>query len=266
MFKVNPDSMRMEPTPERVLSVCRLIAHESMTRSEVRKAMTLGIDDEKELDQINKSINVALEELSLIKAEADKLVLAVNPGVIASTAAFRRYVSARVFSAKDTTFHMFTKWLIAQNERIFSLKSWEGTAKTCASEVTELAALNENAVLGWRFWAAFLGLGYLSGTMIIPNMKLRLEDILATTYTEKFEYNETILAQDFMPWLSTKMPEVAIGSKLPLALSAGLRTLHEIGLIKLETWSDSTPIMLYYVDGDPVNSFTHISVKEAINS
>ena len=29
---------------------------------------------------------------------------------------------------------------------------------------------------------------------------------------------------------------------------------------------DSTPIMLYYVDGDPINGFTHISVKEAINS
>lgn len=266
MFKVNPDGMRMEPTPERVLSVCRLIAHESMTRNEVRKAMTLGINDEKEFDQINKSINVALEELSLIKAEADKLVLAVNPGVIASPAAFRRYVSARVFSAKNTTFYIFTKWIIAQNEQIFLLKSWEGLAKTCASEVTELAALNENAVLGWRFWAAFLGLGYLSGTMIIPNMKLRLEDILAATYAEKFKYNETILAQDFMLWLSTKIPEVEIGNKLPLALSAGLRTLHEIGFIKLETWSDSTPIMLYHVDGDPVNGFTHISVKEAIRS
>ena len=175
-------------------------------------------------------------------------------------------MSARVFSAKDTTFHMFTKWLIAQNERIFALKSWEGMAKTCASEVKELAALNENAVLGWRFWAAFLGLGYLSGTMIIPNMKLRLEDILATTYTEKFKYNETVLAQDFILWLSTKIPEVEIGSNLPLALSAGLRTLHEIGLIKLETWSDSTPITLYYVDGDPINGFTHISVKEAMDS
>lgn len=266
MFKVNPDGMRMEPTPERVLSVCRLIAHESMTRDEVRKAMTLGVNDEKELDQINKSINVALEELSLIKAEADNLVLAVDPGVIASPAAFRRYVSARVFSAKDTTFHMFTKWLIAQNERILSLKSWEGMAKTCGSEVKELAALNENAVLGWRFWAAFLGLGYLSGTMIIPNMKLRLEDILATIYTERFKYNETILAQDFVLWLSTKTPEVEIGNKLPLALSAGLRTLHELELIKLETWSDSTPVMLYYVDGDPINGFTHISVKEAIHS
>ena len=266
MFKTNPDGMRMEPTPERVLSVCRLIFHKSMTRDEVRKAMTLGINDENELDQINKSINVALEELSLIKAQADKLVLAVDPDVITSPTSFRRYVSARVFFAKDTTFHMFTKWLIAQNERIFSQKSWEGMAKTCGSEVKELSAVNENAVLGWRFWAAFLGLGYLSGTMIVPNMKLRLEDIFATTYTEKFNYNETILAQDFMLWLSTKMPEVEIGGKLPLALSAGLRTLHEVGLINLETWSDSTPIMLYSVDGDPINSFTHISVKEAISS
>lgn len=266
MFKVNPDGMRMEPTPERVLSVGRLIAHKSMTREEVRRTMTLGVNDEKELDQINKSINVALEELSVIKAQADHLVLAVDPGIVASHAAFRRYVSSRVFAAKDTTFFMFTKWMIAQNERIFEMKSWEGMAKTCASEVKELFGLNENAVLGWRFWAAFLGIGYLSGTMIIPNMKLRLEDILATTYTEKFKYNETIVAQDFMLWLSRKMPEVEIGSKLPLALSAGLRTLHEVGLIKLETWSDSTPIMLYYVDGDPINSFTHISVKEEINA
>lgn len=264
MFKAHPDGMRMEPTPERVLSVCRLIAHKSMTRDEVRKAMTLELNDS--ADQIRSSINVALEELSIIKEEAGRLTLAVDPAVLSSTTSFRRYVSSRVFFVKNTTFFLFTKWVIAQNERIFSLKSWEGMAKTCGSEVKELSTLNENAGLGWRFWVAFLGVGYLSGTMIIPNMKLRLQDILATTYTEKFKFNETILAQDFMLWLSTKIPEVEIGNKLPLALSAGLRTLHEVGLIKLETWSDSTPIMLYYVDGDPINSFTHISVKEAINS
>lgn len=266
MFKANPDGMRMEPTPERVLSVCRLVAHESMTRDDVRRDMTLGSSDEKEADQIAKSIHVALEELSLIRSQADKLVLAVNPAVIASPAAFRRYVSSRVFFAKDTTFYMFTKWLISQNERIFGLKTWEALAKTCGSEVKELSALKDNAVLGWRFWAAFLGIGYLSGTMIIPNMKLRLQDILAAAYTEKFRYNETVLAQDFMRWLGPKIPEAEINGPLPLALSAGLRTLHEVGLIRLETWSDSVPVMLYYVDGDPVNSFTHISVKEAIRS
>lgn len=266
MFKINPDRMRMEATPERVLSVCRLVARESMSRDEVRKLMTLGTNEDGEDGPINRSISVSLEELSLINEENGKLILSVDPAVIASPVAFRRYVSARVFSAKDTTFHMFTKWLISQNESIFSLGNWEGLAKTCGSEVKELAALNENAVLGWRFWAAFLGIGYLSGTMIIPNMKIRLEDILATEYAERFKYNETILAQDFMLWLSAKIPEVEMGSRLPLAFSAGLRTLHEIGLIKLETWSDSTPVMLYHVDGEQINNFTHISVKEAICS
>lgn len=264
MFKVNPDGMRMEPTPERVLSVCRLIAQKSMTREEIRKAMTLGENDEREIDQVNKSINVALEELAIIKADADNLVLAVEPDIISSPTAFRRYVGDRVLSAKDTTFHMFTKWVISQNERIFTMRTWEGMAATCKTESKELSMLNENAVLGWRFWAAFLGVGYLSGTMIIPNMKLRLEDVLATTYTEKFKFNETVLAQDFIHWLSAKLPEIGFGDRLPLALSAGLRTLHELGLIELKTWSDSTPIMLYRVDGEPINSFTHISVKEAI--
>lgn len=265
MFKVNPDGMRMEPTPERVLSVCRLVAQKSMTREEVRKAMTLGANDDHSFEQINRSINVALQELSIIKADADNLVLAVDPTIISSTTAFRRFVSERVFAAKDTTFHMFTKWMISQNERICAMRTWEGMAATCKKESMELSSLNENAVLGWRFWAAFLGIGYLSGTMIIPNMKLRLEDILVTSYEEKFKFNETILAQDFILWLSKKMPEVELGDKLPLALSAGLRTLHELGLIELKTWSDSTPVMLYRVDGDPINSFTHITVKEAIS-
>ena len=257
--------MRMEPTPERVLSLCRLVAHKkSITRDEVRIAMALGSDDIRLLDQINKSIGVALEELAIIQTKNDHLVLAVNPEIIASTTSFRRYVSSHVFLRKDTTFYLFTKWLIAQNERIFSLKSWEGMAKTCGSEISELASLNENAVLGWRFWASFLGIGYLSGTMIIPNMKLRLEDILATDFSEKFQYGESIRANEFITWLSNKMPEVDMSGKLPLALSAGLRTLHELDFIKLETWRDSNRVMLYYVDGDPINDFSHITVREAI--
>ena len=239
MFKSNPDGMRMEPTPERVLSVCRLIAHKSMTRDEVRTAMTLGSNDDKQLDQIDKSIRVALEELSILDSKDNRLVLAVDPAVVGAVSSFRRYVSNKVFGLKDTTFYMFSKWLITQNERIFTLKSWEGMAKTCSSEIKELSALNENAVLGWRFWAAFLGLGYLSGTMIIPNMKLRLQDILATRVLERFKYNETISATDFIAWLGGKLPEVSMSGNLPLALSAALRTLHDLDLIKLETWRDS---------------------------
>ena len=264
MFKSNPDGMRMEPTPERVISECRKNAHKSMTRDEIRTSMTLGNNDDKQIDQIDKSIRVALEELSVISSKDEQLILSVDPSVIATVPAFRKYVSNKVFGLKDTTFYMFTKWLIAQNERIFALKSWEGMAKTCGSEIKELSSLNENAVLGWRFWAAFLGVGYLSGTMIIPNMKLRLQDILATSFLEKFKYNETISATEFVAWLGSKLPEVSVAGDLPLALSAALRTLHELNLIKLETWRDSNRVKLFYVDGDPINDFSHITVKEAV--
>ncbi len=265
MFKVNPDGMRMEPTPERVLSVCRLVAHNrSMTREDVREAMTLNMDDKKEIDQINKSINVALEELSLIKTKSDQLQIAVDPRVFNSNVSFRRYVSKKVFTQKNTTFFMFSRWLLSQNERIFKLRTWDGIAKTCGAEISELSTINENAVLGWRFWAAFLGLGYLSGTMIIPNMKLRLEDLLATDYKEYFKYGQPIRAEEFISWLANKTPEVDITGRFPLALSAGLRTLHELGYIELETRRDSNRTMLYYIDGDPINDFSHITVKEVV--
>ena len=262
MFKSNPDFMRMAPTPERVLAVCRLVAQKPISEKDLRDAMTL-LNEEVETAPISESVSVALSELDLIKNVNGLLTLAVNENVITSPTAFRRYVSSKVFSKKDTTFYMFTRWLISQNEGIFKLRTWEVMAKTCASEQADLSTLNENAVLGWRFWAAFLGLGYLSGTMIIPNMKLRLEDVIKTDFESKFKYGETIRATDFVAWLSSKLPEVDMTGKLPLALSGALRTLHELHTIELATWQDGEKIMLYYVDGEFINDFTHITVKEA---
>lgn len=264
MFKANPDGMRMEPTPERVLSVCRMIARGKITRDELREALTLGKDGAKELDQVDKSINVALEELGIVKAKDNYLELAVSADVVSSPESFRRYVSSKVFQQKDSTFTMFSKWVIAQNDKLFALNNWEVMAKTCGAEIKDLSALDENAVLGWRFWASFLGLGYLNRTMFLPNMKIRIQDIFATSFSKTFNYGETIRATDFINWLSSKLPEADLTGKLPLAVSAGLRTLHELGLIKLETWPDSNRIVLFYVDGDPINDFSHITVSEEV--
>lgn len=264
MFKKNPDGMRMEPTPERVMSVCRLVAQKRVTRDELREILTLGKAGDKELDQIDKSITVALEELNVIKTKDNYFELAVNPDVIATSESFRRFVAAKVFGQSNTTFTMFTKWLIALNDSLFSLDKWEVMAVTSGEDIKELSAVDENAVLGWRFWATFLGIGYLSRTMFLPNMKIRLQDILATSFNQKFKYGETIRATDFVDWLSSKLPEADLSNKLPLAVSAGLRTLHEVGLIKLETWHDSNRIMLFYVDGDPINDFSHITVSEEV--
>lgn len=264
MFKTHPDSMRMEPTPERVYAVCKLIASQSMSKDDVRKYMSLGEPSSTNYGEIMSSITVAVEELGVLTSKDNLLVLNVPISIIETPTAFRRYVNSKVFGQKDSTFVLFCKWYIAQNERIFILDTWEVKANTAKDELHELAGLNENAALGWRFWAAFLGIGYLSGTSLIPNMKIRLQDVMVSSFSKAFQYNEPVQANAFVEWISAMFPEIELTSPLPLAISAGLRTLHELGLIELESRRDTERTKLYFVDGDMLNDFSHITVKEAI--
>ena len=135
MFKNNPDGMRMEPTPERVLSVCRLVGYKKVTREELRSILTLDKMGSKELDQIDKSIAVASDELNIIRSKDNYYELAVSPEIIKTSEAFRRYVASIVFNRPNTTFFMFSKWLIEQNDKLFSMDRWEVMAKTCATEI-----------------------------------------------------------------------------------------------------------------------------------
>lgn len=258
------DSMRMEPTPERVLSLARTVARGPITHDELRDILSLGAMEDLQVSIINSTIKVALEELSLLNTKNDKLEVAVSKEILESTTSFRRYVASKVFANKESTFVQFTRWLVSQNDQLFKMSRWEVMGKNAKVEVPSLAKMNENAVLGWRFWATFLGIGYISGTMFLPNMKLRLQDLFSTEFAKTFKYGETVRADAFSTWLSVKLPEADLNGKWPLAVSAGLRTLHELKLIKLESWRDSTRVQLFNLDGDPVNDFSHITVYEEV--
>ncbi len=269
MFKIHPDNMRMEPTPERVYAICRLVAFQSLTRTAIQEQMSLLEPSSNNYSEINSSLNVAMNELDLLQAKDNLVILRAPHDVFASMKNFRRHVSANVFQKKDTTFYKVSKWYIEQNENVFELDSWERRANEAVK--AGINQLVENDFLGWRFWASFLGLGYLNGentrrTVLLPNMKIRLQDVFATTFADAFGFGEPIPARDFLEWLFTVVPEaiVPIGEQLPLALSNGLRTLHDLGSIKLETRMDTYKNALYHIDGEEYNGFSHVIVKEVI--
>lgn len=264
MFRTHPDNIRMEPTPERVFAVCKLIASHSISKDDVREYMSLGEPSSSNYYEISASIAVALDELGILKSKDNILMLDVPESILKTPTEFRQYVSSKVFRQENSTFVRFSKWYIAQNERVFLLDTWEIKANTAKNEVDDLAGLNENAALGWRFWAAFLGLGYLNGTSLIPNMKTRIQDAITLSFSKSFQYDEPIQAKDFMDWIASAIPEVELTTPLPMAISAGLRTLHELGLILLEARRDTDRVRLYYVDGDLFNDFSHVTVKEGI--
>lgn len=266
MFKTHPDNMRMEPTPERVYSVCKLVANRALSKEDIRDYMSLSQPSSNNHSEINASIAVATDELGVLQVKDNIVTLIAPENILASPVSFRQYVSSRVFQLQNSTFYHFSKWYISKNDKIFELDRWEDKSNAAKLEVNDLSGLNENAALGWRFWASFLGLGYLSGTAIIPNMKTRLQDAFVTSWSRSFHFDVPASSKDFLLWISSNVPEVDVqpGAPLPMALSAGLRTLHELSLIELKAQRDTDRVRLYPVDAEPFNDFSHLTVKEAI--
>ena len=266
MFKTHPDSMRMESTPERVFAVARAVAYRSMTPTELSEAMSLGKPGEAVGSETRLSITVASEEFGLISLKDGQYIFSASKEAIASPNAFRRFVNGRAFINLDSTFVRFSRWYVAQNEKILNQDSWEVKAKTAARDVPALRGLDENAALGWRFWAAFLGLGYLDGATLLPNMATRLRDILSADFNKMFPYGEAVSVTEFRPWLALRLPEADfsdVSAPWPLAVSAGLRTLRDLDVIQLESRRDTDRVPLYS-DGDPLTDFSHITVREEV--
>ena len=120
-------------------------------------------------------------------------------------------------------------------------------------------------MLGWRFWASFLGLGYVHGTELIPNMYIRVKDVLATEFSKSFAFDEEIPAAEFFNWLLAKVPEAKMpDDSINLALSSAIRTLRDMKEIDVKALMDAVPMYLYKIPEDNTNQISHIIVKEAV--
>lgn len=156
-----------------------------------------------------------------------------------------------------------SKWFIGSNEQIFSSLNWED--KAVAATNAGIDKITNNDMLGWRFWASFLGLGYIHGTELIPNMYVRVRDVLATEFTKSFSFDEEIPANQFFTWIFTKIPEAKMeDGSINLALSSAIRTLRDMNEVVPLALMDAIPMYLYELPEDSTNKITHIIIKGAV--
>jgi hypothetical protein len=263
MFKVHKDGMNPDPTPERVYSVCRIIADKSISSSELQKAVSVYSDTPQATTEVSASIRIA-EELGIIQNKDGVYSVIIPTDIINTYIGFRQYVSDRVFKQKDTTFYKVTEWYLSKNEKVVEYDSWED--KSAAAVQDGIDGIKENDMLGWRFWASFLGEGYLHDRLLIPNMKVRIQDVLATKFKQAYSYEKEISAKEFLTWLQVYIPEATLLTDAPLVLgvSNGLRSLAECGLIVLRAQMDAQRYKLYTIEGEMFNDFSHVIVKEVI--
>ena len=259
MFKKHYDRMRPGATPERVLAIARMIRQKPMGQMEVAKLCELR-DDVSALSEGIRYTLAAAEELGLIENREGKYHFVAEDQAVASPSGFRRYVSPRVLSKGDTTFFKTTEWFVSSNKAVLPLN----TFATVAAEIVKsgLSHVDENDVLGWRFWIRFLGLGYQYEKTLIPNLCIRLQDAM-----HNIPVGTEMSGTEFLTWLKTNVPEATSSctqAGLCLAVSNGLRTLHDLGKIQIASANDAEKVYLYPLPGVRRNDFSAILVKEAL--
>lgn len=108
----------------------------------------------------------------------------------------------------------------------------------------------------WRFWASFLGFGYLQDMFFIPNANVFLKDIIKESNIEK---NRMYSISEFIDILSPKANIIIsdpASKKFNYGVSNGFRTLQDIGFLKMEHILDQEDIWVLY----PMKAYSNDSI------
>ena len=253
--------MATQAIPERVYALCKLVQRKQVERTTLRELVepkSLNTN----VDIFNYVFNLA-ESAQLIGRSPEGAVMSLaSTEELDSLVSFRRLMAKKIFRETDELFVQFTAWYISQDEEVFRYSS--KTEELAKALPKDFVKVDTQQILGWRFWASFLGIGFMHDTFIIPNMAIRIEDALLDDKPSRID--QAIPFESFLGWLEGNCPECKRGlekGRVPLAISNGLRILHDQKKIVLRYVPDSAVAWeLYPVESHDINRFvTDITIK-----
>lgn len=169
----------------------------------------------------------------------------------------------------------------AQNRHVYELSSGISSMMEQFLEVFKFKGVSEAALVehmskvigkpvyeddmrAWRFWATYLGLGNLHDMLLLPNMYTYLKAVLAVCNIKKGEeYTFADFVAAIKPYAEIGLSDIDGNKKINLAMSSGLRALHDEGIIQLSHKLDSGDMwFLYEAELHPIKStVTHVTVR-----
>ena len=217
--------------PERVYALCKIVEKGPITASEIKEKMEPDFLGNKS-SYFNDYRNAA-EELGLISISDDLVSLAVEDKVVKSTDNMRKYINQQLEKFNAGQFYLVTNAFFEKGSDIFKEDKNIANLGPMFSEMTGLQ-VDAMAMRAWRFWASFLGFGYLQDMFIIPNANVFLKDIILESNIEK---NKMYSISEFVDILSPKANIIfsdLSNKKFNYGVSNGLRALQDSGFLKME--------------------------------
>ena len=175
-----PFSQRIqkEATPKRVYAFLKLIEYKEMTKDELEQYL-----QPKELNEHNNTPFTAVysfaKRANLIEIDEDFgeniMLNNIDSTNLKDWDSYRKFMAKLLLSNENSNFFKFTSWYLKQEKEVFNYSSSKEIQKYLSGDI---GIFIEGDILGWRFWASFLGIGFLSGGIIIPNTYQRIKDVI----------------------------------------------------------------------------------------
>ena len=256
MFK---DKMVTMAIPERVFTLCNLVEKGPMNSSELKEKMEPAFLQNRTV--YFSSYRNAAEELGLITISDDMISLAVDKKIIKSIKNMRQYVNSRIELFNKGQFYLVTNAYFEKGSRIFMEDKNIANLGPLFTELTGVA-VDADAMRAWRFWADFLGFGYLQNMFIIPNANVFLMDVISSSELEnKKMYSVSEFVNAITPMANIIIPDTS-SKRFSYGVSNGLRALQDAGKIKIKHILDQKdmwtlyPLKAYSND----STITHITI------
>lgn len=257
------NSLRQECMPEMVYSLCKLVGSKAYPHEEIKRLITLDSND---VSEFNKVLRFAVECEFIGENSENKATTTFTPKELASFRTFSYAIFRDVFKNSKTRFNGLARWFLTQQTDIFTCKSAQELAVKIP--VDQFPGVDNNYMLGFRFWMVSLGLGMFSKSggsevLVFATNNILLEWL---AFEKPFKKRKPILAREFFERLIQDCPvfgDCIIGNEVNLALSMGLRVLHLNEVIELKNITDSGDIwhLTKSVSNPQTDNITEIIVR-----
>ena len=174
-------NMVTEAIPARVYSLYRIAtSKKDITKTEVQKQM-----EPEGIYEGNSYFSIILKaatELKLVEIQDNVIVPLVPKEQIKSMEDFKLFAVSKMDSFDGEQFYRFTNAVVNMNEKIYEFSNIADSTmlNIISSQVGQ--QITAPMARGWRFWAQFLGFGYMNNMAFLPNAYIFVKRLNHKTY------------------------------------------------------------------------------------